>query len=625
MNITILVSGSIKSNFSYRPLAFGRSLRKLGHTVSIIAPKADKYNDFVPEDIHSIDGVSIIQPFQFTTRRLEINLLPYLFGAFMALRKQPSDIVYIYKPTPISIVGLLAKFFWKIPVIVDLDDLGSEVMKIEGHPVYQQKLVEWSEKLAVRNADRLVVASAFLYDHYRHQFPDKPIHIMPNGVDEVWFTESIVRSEKKRIVFLGALNRRSILEPLFDALPNVLKHIPEATVLIIGDGKYLSYFKEKSRTLNIEHAITFAGWLNITNARSRLYAGDIGYNYMPNERTVKAASNMKVPQYMSREVVPLVSDIGDLPATVDFGNAGYIANENNISSLEQTIIHALNDPDRIAKGAAARDFAKEKFDWDKLASQFNSWIMPHSKNQRPKIFVVATSIPGDVGGGQIRNYNLIKQLAKQVNADVDVFCIAPAGKSVTDHPVIPNVNFHVVSRPAPSALGTTRAFINRVTPFMDDFKYSGLGNIFRKACEAAMPDFVQIEQLDGYYCIREYIPWLKRNGVEIIFDCHNVEFEVFEDSLELFSHPKRLAGEYLVSNLRKMEIQAARDANVVLACSSQDAAFFNKHNAHTYIIPNGVDCDSYEIAPRKHDFPTILFMGGVGYPAKWRCHGILFK
>jgi glycosyltransferase involved in cell wall biosynthesis len=214
-----------------------------------------------------------------------------------------------------------------------------------------------------------------LFDLYHEQFPKKPIHIMSNGVEADWFKLPIIANEPvARIVFLGALNRKSILDPLFDVLPDIIKKIPAIKVLIIGDGKFLPYFKQKSDDLKLGNNIFFTGWLELADARKNLYAGDIGYNYMPNEITVKAASNMKVPQYMSRGVVPIVSDIGDLPATVDFGNAGYIAKVDNADSLKATLLYALTDADRLRKADNARFFSREKFDWDKLTLSFYQWI-----------------------------------------------------------------------------------------------------------------------------------------------------------------------------------------------------------------------------------------------------------
>jgi glycosyltransferase involved in cell wall biosynthesis len=622
MKITILTSGSIRSNFVYRALAFARALHKQGHDVSLIAPQADKYNDFRAEKINIIDGVKILQPFQFKTKRPEINLLPYLFNAMRMALQQKSDLIYIYKPTPINIVGFIVKFFRKTPVIVDLDDLGSEVMKIEGHPWHQWKLVEWSEKFAVKHADRLVVASSYLFEKYHKEFPDTPIHSMPNGVESDWFASPIFSKEKKRIVFMGSINRRTILEPFFEVLPEIIKQHPDTKVLMIGAGKDLEYFKEKARAAGISAKVTFTGWLNIEDARLQLHAGDIGYNYMPDEPTVKAASNMKVPQYMARGVVPMVSDIGDLPASVDFGKAGYVAKANDAEALKNALQIALEDKDRLQKSEQARAFAAKKFDWDILAGDFYQWLtsktIVQKKNKKQKVYVVATTVPGDFGGGEIRNYNLIKQLIKQTDVEVEVFCISPNDPENARKNFESKINAvcHAVPAHPRSMDVVMRAFfLEQVPPFFEIFKSSGVGDVFRAACERSLPDIVQIEQLQAYYCIRPHILWLKSRGVKIVLDCHNVEFQSFDDSLEIFSLSKKLTGKLLVSHFKKLEIEATQRADLIFACSKVDADFFKQYNPKTYIIPNGVDCSEFQLFQKdQNSTPNLIFMGSVGYP-----------
>jgi UDP:flavonoid glycosyltransferase YjiC (YdhE family) len=111
MKILFVTSGTVKSNFTYRMVRLAKSMQKIGHDVAIMAPIADKYNNFIPETISEIEGVKVIQPFQFKTRRLEINLLPYILYALYLVFKNRTDLVYIYKPTPISVVGCTTHFW----------------------------------------------------------------------------------------------------------------------------------------------------------------------------------------------------------------------------------------------------------------------------------------------------------------------------------------------------------------------------------------------------------------------------------------------------------------------------------------------------------------------------------
>jgi len=627
MKITFLTSGSIHSNFTHRALKLAIELRKIGHDVAIVGPCADKYNDFICEKVSQIEGVRVIQPFQFETRRLEINLIPYILSGIYKVLREKSDLIYIYKPTPISAIGLVSKLVYGTPVVLDMDDLGSEVMRIEGHPAYQRKLVDWSERLSAFFADRIVVASTYLKDMYRERFPKKLIHLMPNGVDKEWFAPVHASTQGKRIVFMGAMNRKNILEPLFDILPNLIKTHADLSLVIIGSGKFLQYFKDKSKELGFEGYVTFTGWLAIDEARTLLHAGDIGYNYMPNQLTVRAASNMKLSQYMARGIVPIVSDIGDLKASVAQGKAGYVCAPDNAKDLEQVLLTALTDKDRMKKSEAARQFAMDNFNWSHLAESFNAWLseaenkpVSGTKKQNVKrIFVVATSIPGSFGGSQIRTYNLVKQLSSQDDNAVELFCISSKTASDTEkarHTLAAElgIKIHIAMQPHSSFFHTLEAVgFERVLPAMSEYSRSSLGNLLRSAAEESLPDVVQVEQLDAYYAIRSQIDWLKNSGVKIVLDAHNVEAEAFKGVLGIFSPLKRLAGMYILPHLRNLEIEAAQTSDSVLACSEGDADYFAPYNKNVFVVPNGVDCEEFQ-PTQKSDRPVLLFIGGMKYP-----------
>ena len=614
MKILFFTSGSVRSNFTYRALTVAKLLAARGHDVSLVAPTADKYNNFIPEKIAGIGGVKILQPFQFKTKQMILNLVPYLLRAlYFALRERP-DLVYIYKPTPISAVGLCAKLFFGSEVLLDMDDLGSEVMKIEGHPAYQRLLVKWSEDVSARMANRIVAASTYLERIYKERYPHTPVHLMPNGAEEAWLDAPVSPTDApKRIVFMGAVNRTTILEPLFDALPTIIKKHPDTRVLIMGDGACLDFFKEKASSLGVGAQVEFAGWLPLEQARERLRAGDIGYSFMPDQETNRAASNMKVPQYMARGVVPLVSDVGDLPATVGRGSAGYIA--KNAAEVESALMHALEDPERREKAQAARAKALEGLNWDSLARSLEEWLLPRRKGGQPLVYVVATNVPGEVGGPESRNYHLLRQLLLQVTPRVCAFVLSSPRAEARGN-FAPEIGrlYKRTQEKKKSLISDAFAFIwDRVPPFMSEHARSGIGEALRAACENELPDVVHIEQLDGYFSIRRHIPWLKRRGVKIVLDCHNVEYRAFRDSLSISPLHKRLLGALLVPRLRQLEIEAATRADAVIACSKQDAAVFARYCPRTRVVANGVDCSQFP--PHTGEArPSLVFMGGVEYP-----------
>jgi glycosyltransferase involved in cell wall biosynthesis len=621
MKILFLTSGSVRSSLTYRAFSLARELKELGHDTALVCPSADKYNGFKAEKIKELDGVRIFQPRQFNTKRVEINLFPYIFGALYRTLREKPDMIYIYKPTPISIIGLAVKFFSKPVVILDMDDLGSEVMKIEGHPKHQRLLVKWCEDIAANYSDMIVAASNFLFEKYRAEFPLKPIHLMPNGIDKSWFAPLAATTKANRIVYMGSLNRKNIVEPLFDVFPSVLEKHPDAELLIIGDGKYFGYFKDKCEALGIGEHTTFTGWLPVEKARENLMAGDIGYVFMPDDITTRAASNMKTPQYMIRGVVPFVSRTGDLPEMVDEGQAGYIVENETAEDIRDSLLFALQDKQRKQRKAqAARDFAAQNFAWSKLAKDFVGWLekygaIPGKEPEKDGIFFVCANVPGNVGGAEIRNLYLLKSIRASVDK-TRLYCVrensdlsaVKAIENTLDVPV-----FSAEMAPDSSKLNASALLISRVQPFMERSRRSELGKMIRAAAQVQPPIAIHLEQLESYYLLRPHIGYLKKKGIKIILDCHNVETNAFRGAIEAFPWWKRIVGIYLFGRLKSLEIEAVENADAVFACSANDAGYFQKYNPNIYVIPNGVDCDIFR-PEKKSDNKTIIFIGGTGYP-----------
>lgn len=373
MKIAFITSGTIKSTFSYRPLAFGKELLKKGHEVYIVAPRFDKYSKFQDEGTTNINGIKIIRPWQIKNVPFILGLIPYMISSIILLHKINPDIIHICKPTPITITGLVLKLTRKKRIIFDADDIDSEVMRIEKNSQIRITLVEISEKLAKHFADVIVAASQFLYEMYTSQYPYKIIAHIPNGAE---FTNTRTLSPKgtgtARIVFIGNINRISILEPLFYALETVNKEI-KVSAVIIGDGAYLHYFTSLVKKLQLTEQVTFLGRIPQDELYKYVQPGDVGYCYMPDGITQKACSSMKVFQYMQFGSVPLVSNVGDLPQYTFQGKAGYIAEHSNMQSLITTMKETLaNEEERERKIIYAINHAPTIYAWSVLAEKLGA-------------------------------------------------------------------------------------------------------------------------------------------------------------------------------------------------------------------------------------------------------------
>jgi glycosyltransferase involved in cell wall biosynthesis len=384
MKIVMLGSGSYKSSLTYfRLVALGQQLGCLGWDVSLIVPAADKYNDFTPDWQATLKHIELVQPWQPATRRPLFNLLPYLISASLAVLRRPAQLVYIYKPTPITIIGLLPKLLRRTPTILDLDDLGSEVMRGEGRPGLSVRLVAACERLALRQATAVVVASQYLARQVRDRYPDKPVLVLSNGVDPEEFVAPELQSKPRpAIYYFGALNRLALIQPLLVSLPEVIRVVPETQVTIFGGGQALNEAKALVQKLKLNGAVTFTGWVKPEAVQQAVAVGDIAVCIQPDIPTVHAASNLKVFQYMALGSVPVVSDVGDLKhylQTAD-GPLGVVVPAGQSEKLSAALSDLLQDPKRRVRLAArARRQAERRYAWSVLAGQLDGFLRQQVK------------------------------------------------------------------------------------------------------------------------------------------------------------------------------------------------------------------------------------------------------
>jgi len=375
MKILMLGSGSYTSTLSIRLVALGRHLGVLGWKVSMVLPSADKYNDFTPELHATLPDVTLVQPWQLATRSAMLNLVPYLFTSLWTILRARADVIYLYKPTPITILGLVPKLLLGKPVVLDLDDLGSEVMKAEQQSAFQYRLVAICERLALRFSTAIVVTSTYLEAYVAKRYPSKPILLLPNGVEPADYMPPSTKQPQNNIYYFGAINRLNLIETLLQALPDVVQAVPDVKITIVGGGQALPDAKKLVRKLGVNKSVTFTGWINMLEAQKYAQFGDVAVCYQPNTETVKAASNMKVFQYMAMSTVPLVSAVGDLSSYVQNGRAGVVAPPDDTSALSEQLASLLKDTERRTHLAQhARHLAETEYAWASRARNLNSFI-----------------------------------------------------------------------------------------------------------------------------------------------------------------------------------------------------------------------------------------------------------
>ena len=83
---------------------------------------------------------------------------------------------------------------------------------------------------------------------------------MPNGVDLSLFNSSKQKNPKK-VVFAGAMYYHRGLDVLLEAIPKIIRKIPDAKFILLGNGNELEKLKEIVLEKNLENSVEFKGWI----------------------------------------------------------------------------------------------------------------------------------------------------------------------------------------------------------------------------------------------------------------------------------------------------------------------------------------------------------------------------
>jgi len=368
---------------THRLVSLAEELVKRGNEVSIVLPSFDRHSGFEKQKLDCFHGVRLVQPYQPKIRKVELSMMPYIFSSFVKEFGETYDVVHILKPLPINCAPYLMKPLKNTPIVQDMDDLEHNVLIMEKHPSSSVKLAEYCERVLPRLADHITTCSSSLKKIYVNMgFDEERITWLPNGVKTSEFNVSSQSSLKvkfglkdKVVVYLGWMNNRFQVYPLIRAMELVTKQRSDVSCMIIGDGSARPFFEQLSKNLHLSDYIKFVGYVPYADVPEYLSICDIGFACCPQPLTSTGGA-LKVFMYMASGMPVIVDEAGDLPYYIDYGNAGIVSRLDPVSLSKSLLELVGNGELRRKKGAHAKEYVRQNFDWeiltDKLVSVYES-------------------------------------------------------------------------------------------------------------------------------------------------------------------------------------------------------------------------------------------------------------
>ena len=342
-------------------------LAQKGHEISIFTTSADS-----KDEIEEYNGIKVYRygtNFRIGSGRFSIGLLKNPV-------KYSTDLVHAYVSVPMGdIAGLRCAKKKNVPFVVrycgDMEDSwGSFIRRISVY-FYNKYLLD----KILSHADVIISPSECYIDKSRFlgKYRDK-IVVIPNGININEFDIGYSREEcrvrlalpldDEIILFLGGLDPHKGPDVLLRAMSEILKNIPEAKLVFVGDGVMRKELERLCKRLGVEKYVTFAGFVGDTFKKALFYrAADV---FVLPSTGPELFGNVNL-EAMACSVPIVASNVGGIPDVIKDGENGLLVPPSDSEALADKIIYLLENEDVREKMGKNGRKKVEDYSWDRMA------------------------------------------------------------------------------------------------------------------------------------------------------------------------------------------------------------------------------------------------------------------
>ncbi len=328
-----------------------------GHQVYIFTTSDPK-----AEDENHVFRYESVPFLFFKDRRVAI---PSFASIHRKCKELEIDIVHTQTEFSMGLMGVSVARYMRIPLVHTYHTWYEKYLHyILNGKLISRKTVVHLSKLFCDQADLVISPSGQMKEVLRDYQIQKPIHVLATGVKlpkeidqnqlatfrERWG----IKEDEYLLLSINRIAEEKNLIAIIKQLPQVLERIPNAKLMLAGDGPQLDELKELTTEMDLTDKILFPGFVSHNQVNVLYQAADVYVNLSTSETQgltfIEAITNhlpviaMKTPYLATLEAIApfghLLSEVTDFPnAVTDIAQA----QEAYTEGLSPLIYHVSAD------------------------------------------------------------------------------------------------------------------------------------------------------------------------------------------------------------------------------------------------------------------------------------------
>jgi phosphatidylinositol alpha-1,6-mannosyltransferase len=179
------------------------------------------------------------------------------------------------------------------------------------------------------------------------------------------------------VVCVARLTERKGQDTLITSWPHVLREVPGATLLVVGDGPYRGDLQRLAEETGVRENVVFAGAVPWTDIPPYFDAGDVFA--MPCRTRLAGLEpeglGIVFLEAQASGLPVVVGDSGGAPDAVRHGETGYVVDPYNPVAVAAKVVTLLGDPAAArAMGERGRAWVRESWTWDVSVARLRSLL-----------------------------------------------------------------------------------------------------------------------------------------------------------------------------------------------------------------------------------------------------------